>query len=163
MSSRRQGRILAFQTLYAWEAVKARFKSASEKQEILENLLTFSWLEDKKSEWLYEETQLFSRLLITGSIENLEKIDDIIKSHLEHWNFSRVSRVDLAILRISVYQLLFQRDMSAPIVISEAIAIAKIFGEEKSYGFVNGVLDGIRKTVENGEHEEEGAFQKRFA
>ncbi|MDR2793241.1 MAG: transcription antitermination factor NusB [Treponema sp.] len=149
MSSRREGRILAFQTLYAWEAVKARFKSPSEKQEILGNLLDFSWLEESKNERLHEKTRLFSHLLITGTIENLEKIDEIIKAHLENWNFSRVNRVDLAILRIGVYQLLFQRDMPASIVISEAIAIANVFGEEKSYGFVNGVLDGIRKAVED--------------
>lgn len=106
-------------------------------------------MDKKDSEQIKEETRLFSRLLITGTIENLEKIDEIIKSHLENWNFSRVRRVDLAVLRISVYQILFQKDLPASIIISEAVAIAKIFGEEKSYGFVNGMLDGIRKTVEN--------------
>ncbi|MDR0707828.1 MAG: transcription antitermination factor NusB [Treponema sp.] len=149
MSSRRHGRILAFQALYSWEAVKGRFKPPSEKQKILEDLLEFPWMDKKDSEQIKEETRLFSRLLITGTIENLEKIDEIIKSHLENWNFSRVRRVDLAVLRISVYQILFQKDLPASIIISEAVAIAKIFGEEKSYGFVNGMLDGIRKTVEN--------------
>ncbi|MDR2446565.1 MAG: transcription antitermination factor NusB [Treponema sp.] len=149
MSSRRRGRILAFQALYSWEAVKGRFKPPSEKQKILEELLDFPWMDKKGGELIKEETRLFSRLLITGTIENLEKIDEIIKSHLQNWNFSRLRRVDLAVLRISVYQILFQRDMPASIIISEAIAIAKIFGEEKSYGFVNGMLDGIRKTVEH--------------
>lgn len=106
-------------------------------------------MDEKDSEQLKEETRLFSRLLIIGTIENLEKIDETIKSHLENWNFSRLRRVDLAVLRTSVYQILFQRETSVSIVISEAIAIAKAFGEEKSYGFVNGMLDGIRKTVEN--------------
>jgi N utilization substance protein B len=151
MSSRRQGRILAFQALYSWEAVKGRFKPPPEKQKILEGLLDFPWMDEKDSEQFNEETRLFSRLLITGAIENLEKIDETIKSHLQNWNFSRLRRVDLAVLRISVYQILFQRETPASIVINEAIAIAKIFGEEKSYGFVNGMLDGIRKTVENTE------------
>jgi N utilization substance protein B len=150
MSSRRQGRILAFQALYSWEATKARFKTLPEKQEILENLLEFLWLEENDRTQLKEDTAMFSRLLVSGTVENLAVIDKTIKSHLKNWDFSRVGRVDLAILRTGVYQLLFQKDTPSTIVISEATAIAKDFGEEKSYSFVNGVLDAIRKTVENG-------------
>jgi N utilization substance protein B len=90
----------------------------------------------------------FSRLLIAGTIENIKPIDAMILKHLENWIFSRVSRVDLALLRMSTYTLMFQIDMPASIVINEAVGIAQDFGTDESYRFINGVLDNIRKTLE---------------
>ena len=83
--------------------------------------------------------------MITGTIENQADIDRAISEHLEHWDFSRLARVDLAILRISVYCLLYQANIPPTVTIDEAIDIAKEFGSDDSYRFVNGVLDGIRK------------------
>lgn len=143
MASRRQGRILAFQVLYSWEASKIRRKK-DEKPEISENLLEFSWLESPPD----EETKAFSLLLITGTLENIAAIDDMIREHSEKWEFSRINRIDLAILRISIYTLLCQKDIPFTVVISEAVAISKEFGEDNSYRFINGVLDGIYKTIE---------------
>lgn len=138
MASRRKARILAFQALYSWEA------SGSP----LAELLSFSWLEDAKRESLDEATAAFSRLLISGTLENLEGVDGLIKGHLKNWDFARLSKVDLAILRMSVYSLAFQDDVPPSIVIDEAIDISREFGSDESYRFVNGVLDAIRKTVE---------------
>ncbi len=146
---KRRARVLAFQALYAWEAGKARFKPPAEKQEILENLLDFPWLSEEENASISEEIKLSARLFITGAADNLETIDKNIKAHLEHWDFSRLRRIDLAVLRLGAYQLLYQRDMPVALVISESVAVVKTFGEEKSCGFVNGVLDAIRKTVEN--------------
>ena len=134
MASRRKGRILAFQALYCWEASHSP----------VEELTEFLWLEDEKREKLEPAIAGFSRALITGTLENIKPIDDTIRSHLQNWAFSRVSRVDLAILRMSVYTLMYQKDMSASIVIDEAIGISKEFGSDDSYRFVNGVLDAIR-------------------
>ncbi len=72
-------------------------------------------------------------------------IDEKIKEHLEHWDFSRLSRVDLAILRMSVFCLLYQPDIPATVTIDEAIDIAREFGTDDSYRFINGVLDSIQK------------------
>ncbi|MDE6774541.1 MAG: N utilization substance protein B, partial [Treponemataceae bacterium] len=69
--------------------------------------------------------------------------------HLSGWEFDRVNKVSLAILRMSVYALLYQRDVPASIVIDEAVSIAKDYGQDDSYKFINAVLDNIRKTVEN--------------
>ena len=80
-------------------------------------------------------------------IENHEKIDELIKSHLSGWDFNRVNRVSLAILRMSVYSLLFQKDVPATIVIDEAIDIAKDYGQDDSFKFINAVLDNIRKEI----------------
>jgi N utilization substance protein B len=74
----------------------------------------------------------------------------MIRAHLQNWDFSRVNRVDLAVLRLSAYTLMFQQDISPSIVINEAIGISKEFGTDDSYRFVNGVLDSIRRTLQEG-------------
>jgi N utilization substance protein B len=137
MASRRKGRILAFQALYCWESTHAS----------INDLMTFSWLEIEKREALEEGIAGFSRLLIAGTVENINVIDKMIKKHLQNWDFSRLNRVDLAILRMSVYTLMYQEEMAPSIVIDEAIGISREFGTDDSFRFVNGVLDAIRRTL----------------
>lgn len=138
MASRRKGRILAFQALYCWESAHIP----------VDELMSFSWLENAKQESLDESIACFSRLLIAGTIENIKTVDSHIKKHLQNWDFTRLNRVDLAILRISVYALLFQNDIAPSIVIDEAIGISKEFGTDDSFRFINGVLDAIRRSLE---------------
>lgn len=135
MASRRKARILAFQALYAWEVSGTA----------LPELLSFGWLEPERFEAVEEEHRIFARLLIAGTIENIAAVDEAIKAQLENWSFERLKRVDLAILRVGTYSLLFQRDIAVQITIDEAIEIAKEYGSEDSFRFINGVLDGIRK------------------
>ena len=141
MASRRKGRILAFQALYCWESNRVP----------VEELLDFSWLENAKRAVLNGGIALFSQALIAGTIENINAVDGMIKKHLRNWDFSRLSRVDLAVLRMSAYSLMFQSDVSPSIVIDEAIGISKEFGADDSFRFINGVLDGIRRTIQNPE------------
>jgi N utilization substance protein B len=138
MASRRKGRILAFQAIYSWEAAPSA----------LEDLLSFSWLEAEKQAVLDGGTAEFSRLLIRGTIENIAAVDDMIRAHLKNWDFSRLNRVDLALLRMSAYTLMYQNDVSPSIVIDEAIGISREFGTDDSYRFINGVLDSIRRTLQ---------------
>ena len=127
MASRRKGRIFAFQALYAWDLSGALPETDDNTGNVTDDD--------------------FSRLLVTGAIENIASIDAMIREHLQNWAFSRVSKVDLAILRISVYTLMFQPDIAPSIAINEAIGISKEYGTDDSYRFINGVLDGIRKTL----------------
>ena len=127
MASRRKARIQAFKALYAWE-----ISGCLPDDDTTETPLTDD----------------FSRLLVAGSIENISAIDAMIRRHLQNWVFSRVNRVDLAILRISAYALMYQKETAPSIVINEAIGISKEYGTDDSYRFINGVLDGIRKTLE---------------
>ena len=135
MASRRKARILAFQAIYAWEASGTP----------LEELLKFSWLEQDKVNNIEHDIAAFSRLIISGTIEKCTEIDAAIQRHLAHWPFERLKKVDLAILRMGTYCLLFQKDLPAQITIDEAIEIAKEYGSDESYKFINGVLDGINK------------------
>ena len=137
MASRRKGRILAFQALYFWESNRVP----------VEELTAFSWLDEEKLTSLDEDMAAFSRILTAGAVENIKAIDKMIKDHLENWDISRLNRVDLAVLRMSVFTLMFQKDISPSIVIDEAIGICREFGTDDSYKFINGVLDSIRRTL----------------
>ncbi|HPE36967.1 MAG TPA: transcription antitermination factor NusB, partial [Spirochaetales bacterium] len=111
------------------------------------DVLSFSWLADDSAAYQDDELKTYARLMAAGAIENIDAIDAAIKKHLEHWSFERLKRVDLAILRMSVYALMYQRDIPVQISIDEAIEIAKEFGSEESYRFVNGVLDAVWKEI----------------
>jgi len=151
MASRRKGRILAFQALYFWDTLSADVKSKKDDLASIEELTGFEWLEEEKRNKLDESISAFSKILIAGTVENIAGIDDIIKKHLENWDITRVNRVDLAILRISVFSLMFQKEIAPSIVIDEAIGISREFGTDDSYRFINGVLDSIRKTLQGQE------------
>lgn len=132
--SRRKSRIIAFQAIYSWDV----------SGESLDNLTQFSWVDSKEN--LDESELTFSRLLIAGTIENIEKVDELIKSHLsENWSFDRLNKVTLSILRISIYSLVFQKEIAPSIVIDEAISIVKEFGPQDSFKFINAMLDKISK------------------
>lgn len=134
---RRRGRILAFQALCAWDL------GASS----LDDLLDFSWETEKLKAPPDEDSLVFSKMMVLGTIENINKIDSCIQANLDNWVLERLNSVDKAILRLSVYSLLYQKDIPAPIVIDEAIKMAKQFGTDDSYKFVNAVLDSIKKTA----------------
>ncbi|AIN94535.1 transcription antitermination factor NusB [Treponema putidum] len=132
---RRRGRILAFQALVAWDMGGT----------VLDDLLTFSWQQNEKIEsGLESDKYIFPRMMILGTIENITEIDRVIQENLDNWVIDRLNSVDKAILRLSVYSLLYQKDTPSPIVIDEAINLAKDFGTDDSYKFVNAVLDSIK-------------------
>jgi N utilization substance protein B len=136
MASRRKARILAFQALYFWEANRVP----------AEELLAFAWLEEEKHKSLDESMAAFARALIAGTVENIDSVDSQIQEHLENWDIIRLNRVDLAVLRMSAYTLMYQKEIPPSIVIDEAIGICREFGTDDAYKFVNGVLDSIKKT-----------------
>ncbi|MBQ0052808.1 MAG: transcription antitermination factor NusB [Treponema sp.] len=136
--SRRKSRITAFQGLYSWDV------GGMDEKDVLE----LSWLaKDDNSPGLDDEGAAFSRMLIAGTIEHCNEIDGHIKAHLTNWDFERVNKVTIAILRMSVYSLLFHQETEASIVIDEAIDIAKHYGPDDSYKFVNAILDNINKDL----------------
>ena len=131
MASRRRGRIIGFQALYAWDVNERDAVSAT----------SFDWLDDDPG----AETLSFARLLVAGTIEAVVEVGEAIRSQLEHWNFDRLARVDLAVLRLGAFCLIHRTEIPARVTIDEAVAIAKDYGSPDSYRFVNGILDGIRK------------------
>jgi len=145
MASRRKGRILAFQALYSWDIQRGQTGDASIPDSIPDGLLDFSWADGDAP--LDEKSAAFPRLLVSGTVTHIADVDSMIQKHLENWDLSRLNKVDLAVLRMSVYTLMFQSETPPSVVIDEAVEISREFGADDSYRFVNGVLDSVRKTL----------------
>ncbi len=90
-----------------------------------------------------EEARKFSSLLIEGTWNNREKIDNLISGSSENWTMARMSRVDKSILRMAVYELLFCHDIPPKVTLNEAIDLGKVYGSENSGAFINGILDAL--------------------
>lgn len=83
-----------------------------------------------------------------GVAENAEIIEQEIEKHLMGWKKDRVSPVSISILRLAAYEIMFIEDIPARVSLNEAIELAKKYDDEKSYAFVNGVLNALIKAVE---------------
>lgn len=136
--SRRKARILVVEALFSWEVT----------HQPLEELLQFGWLDKTEATSYRAEDFTFPRLLLSGVLENIDAVDAKITEYLRGWEFDRINQIDKAILRMSVYSLLFQKDIPTSVIIDEAVGIAHDYGDDYSYKFVNGVLDTIRKDEE---------------
>lgn len=87
---------------------------------------------------------------VTIIVNNLKNIDQKIENHIDGWQLYRLAKVDLAILRISIYELVYRNDIPVEVAINEAIEIAKKFSTEESSKFINGVLGSfVRRGIEN--------------
>lgn len=85
----------------------------------------------------------YARRLVGGTLEHRQRIDDLITEQADNWRLERMPVVDRNVLRLAVYELLFELDIPKLVVVDEAIELAKRFGSENSSRFVNGLLDGL--------------------
>ncbi|HEY4551914.1 MAG TPA: transcription antitermination factor NusB [Bacillaceae bacterium] len=123
---RREAREKALQALFQIDM------SAIDPGEAVTNVL-----EDEPSDAYLEE-------LVNGAVRNLEAIDQEIGKHLERWSIARLAKVDLNILRIGAYEIMFSEDVPANVAINEAVEVAKKYGDDQSGKFINGVLSKIK-------------------
>lgn len=128
MGSRRQAREIAFKALYSWDLNPGT------------PLDDLSWYFPGD---ISDDVHTFASSLIEGVLHNIEVIDNLIGSQVS-WDLERIARVDLAILRMSVFSLKFREDIPRAVVIDEAVHISKMFGMYDSYKFINGVLDSVK-------------------
>lgn len=84
---------------------------------------------------------------LVGIAENKEVIEEKISAQLVNWKINRIAKVNLAILKVAVYEMMHKEDIPAKVSINEAIELCKKFSEEKSISFINGVLDKIYKNL----------------
>jgi len=130
MATRHQARKAVVGLLYAYDLGNDAIAQFAE--EILE--------EDK----IRNKQREFSMRIFKGTIDHLETIDEEIKKHLKEWDFDALGKVERAILRLGTYEILIEK-IDKPIIINEAIELAKELADEKSPKFINGVLDAIGK------------------
>jgi transcription antitermination protein NusB len=131
MANRHLARTLAMQSLFQWDF---RDKTGNPEAILRANFDNFAPdFEDNG----------FSSRLVNGVLENLKGIDFYIIKYATEWPLDQITTVDRNILRIGVYELVFDPEIPEKVAINEAIEIAKAFGGESSGKFVNGVLGAI--------------------
>jgi N utilization substance protein B len=140
LSTRREGRELALQALYSKDLVQdAHFALKRIMESFAEG--------DEPLLEVDSKAYAFASELVGGVIEHLSEIDALISQKSKHWSMARMARVDLNILRMAVFELLFRADIPKNVTMNEAIEVAKRFGSDDSASFVNGILDEIASGV----------------
>ncbi len=146
-NNRRVGREYALKMLFALQLDEAQ----SEPTQVVSSFFDhFRFADDVLGEPLEDieapvttAARLFAENLVKGVVEFRSVIDKRISDQAKNWSLKRMTPVDLTILRIGVYELLYQPDIPTPVVIDEAIEIAKRYGTKESPSFINGILDKI--------------------
>jgi N utilization substance protein B len=92
-----------------------------------------------------DEIRKYADFLYLGALEHRDEIDLLIQKYSEHWRLERMAAVDRNILRIAVFEFLFETETPTTVVINEALEIARRFSTEESTQFINGILDAINK------------------
>ncbi len=136
MATRHQARRAVIGLLYAYDLGNDGIKKYSE--EILE------------SDKIRNKQREFSLRLFEKTIENLSYIDEEIIKHLDSWDYKEIGKVEKAILRLGTYEILIEKTQR-PIIINEAVELAKELADEKSPKFINGVLDAVGKPINSSE------------
>ncbi len=99
--------------------------------------MTFALSELKE---MQEEDASYIETKLRNICSRIEEIDDAINARTENWKTSRMAKTDLSILRLAVYEMKYEEEIPVPVAINEAVELAKVYGDEKSPSFVNGVL-----------------------
>ncbi|MFM1851262.1 MAG: hypothetical protein RIS54_946 [Verrucomicrobiota bacterium] len=130
-AQRRDGRVAALQYLFAW--------SMNEPKNLAEDLRLFFEGKDEP-----RDHYAFGEELIQGVILNAAEIDGTIKTLVHNWDFNRIARMDLTILRVAMYEMKFRKDIPPVVSINEAIDLSKQFSNADSKRFINGILDRFK-------------------
>ena len=118
---------------------RIEFNDSVEMEEQKELFFTTSDVETTEEESRYIEDKY------QAVVDKLDKIDELISSNAKGWSIDRMSKVDLTILRLGVYEMIFDDTIPEDVALNEAIELAKEFGQDQSYSFINGVLAKLHK------------------
>lgn len=132
---RRIAREMAVQALYQYDVAHRS----------LEDLKNLDWWASEKKP--FAESKAYFETLLGGFFTHQEEIDQKIREFANKIDFSAMMPIDKAILRMAIFSLLFEREISPTIIINEAIEIAKEYSGKDAHKFINGVLDGVRKSI----------------
>ena len=136
MGARRKARICALQMLFQFDVARPPD----------DELTCLYW--DELGDDVAEDAREFSDKLVMGAISHLDEIDGLIKRRAENWRISRMAVVDRNILRLAIYEFLFESDTPRTVVINEALEIARRFSTFEATQFINGILDAIKRDLE---------------
>src|SRR5215218_6573072 len=134
--TRHKARECALQMLFAADIVKVQ-----------DRYVTSPFWNELGDPALDDKTREFSDRLCLGTLKHLEVIDEKIRTRAEHWRIERMAVVDRNVLRLAVYEFLFE-DTPHTVVINEALEIARRFSTFEATQFINGILDAIKLDLE---------------
>ena len=137
---RRRGRECALQILYQMDVSGSLSAEKTLTQEDLEGALNTYW---NSFETVKPKVREFSERLVKGVWEHLAQLDDAISGQSKNWKISRMDRVDLNLLRLAAYEIIYCPDIPKAAAINEALEIAKRFSEDDAASFINGILDNL--------------------
>ena len=89
----------------------------------------------------------FANGMVRGTLDRQAEIDKMLQAHAQNWRIERMTVIDRLVLRMGVYEMLTQAETPSKVIINEAIELARSFSGEEAVGFVNGVLDAVRKEL----------------
>jgi len=95
-----------------------------------------------------QEAKEFASTLVEGTWSHKEELDSLIASCSDNWSLGRMSKVDISILRLAVFEFLYCPDIPPKVTLNEAIDLGKTFGSENSGAFINGILDALNLKIE---------------
>jgi N utilization substance protein B len=136
---RTQAREAALQILYFWEVGRAQPITAIQ-----------SYFAEHQPD-ADEALTTFTTTLVLGTIAEMGAIDQVIEQHARHWRLERLAVIDRLILRMAIWELKHGTDTPVPVILNEAIELARRFSSDDAVRFVNGVLDAVRRTGAGGE------------
>ncbi|MCI0489890.1 MAG: transcription antitermination factor NusB [Blastocatellia bacterium] len=139
MGARRKARVCALQMLFQYDIAQPR----------VEELISTYW--DSFGDEIGDVARDFSNHLATGAISHLEEIDSLIVKRAENWRISRMAVVDRNILRLAIYEFLYEPGTPRTVVINEALEIARRFSTFEATQFINGILDAIKRDLDAGQ------------
>ena len=135
MGARRKARECALQMLFQYDLAR----------QPVEELIQTYWGELAEAA---DEVRDFANDLVKGVIIHFEEIDDRIRQRTEHWRIPRMAVVDRNLLRLAVYEFIYQPQTPKTVAINEALEIARRFSTHEATQFVNGILDAIKRDME---------------
>jgi len=137
MANRHLARTIAMQTLFQWDFL-------GKENKLLPKIIDYNYQEFAPK----VQDKSFTEKIVNGVTSKIKKIDSYITKYAPEWPIEQITIIDRNILRIGIYELIFDKDVPAKVAINEAIEIAKTFGGEASGKFINGVLGSIYKEMD---------------
>lgn len=138
--ARRRAREAALQMLYQCEIGRTGAD---------ETIATY-WPARDSDEALPERQREFANGVARGTLERQTEIDQLLSRHAQNWRIERMTVIDRIVLRMGIYEMLAEMDTPSKVIINEAIELARSFSGDEAVGFVNGVLDAVRKELRRG-------------
>lgn len=140
MGARRKARICALQMLFQYDVARPP----------VEEITRSYW--EAFGDDMGNVPHEFSDKLALGAISHLDEIDALIKRRAENWRIQRMAVVDRNLLRLAIYEFLFESDTPKTVVINEALEIARRFSTFEATQFINGILDAIKRDLEDNQN-----------